>query len=226
MQPKSSSLPSISELLSEAFTFFKAAWQVFAPIALVMSAGTILTGLFLVLGIEKDNIIMGLLNLVGLVLSIWGSAAILYALKQYVEGNHNLQVVDVYKNAVPYILPVFGTGLIVGIMVILGLILLIIPGIIVAVWGFAASYVVMFENMKYFEAFKRSKDLVSGHWFDVAVRLFVLIVVVLLINFVTAVIPVVSHIVSAIVIVPFTTFYSYLLYVKLKETKSISAPKA
>ncbi|MEK7211133.1 MAG: hypothetical protein AAB731_00700 [Patescibacteria group bacterium] len=62
-------------------------------------------------------------------------------------------------------------SVVVGAAVIGGTILLIIPGIIFAVWFNFALYAYILEGKKYLEALKESKILVTGRWFPVFWRL-------------------------------------------------------
>ncbi len=73
------------------------------------------------------------------------------------------------------------TGLVVGICVVFGLILLIVPGLIILTLWSVASPVVVVENTGVFDALARSRALVRGNgWqvFGVIASVFVLILVV------------------------------------------------
>ena len=63
-----------------------------------------------------------------------------------------------------------------------GMIFFIIPGIILWVWFFLASYVLIYEDKRGMAALLRSKDLVSGNWWGVFWR----IIIIFGINFITS----------------------------------------
>lgn len=71
----------------------------------------------------------------------------------------------------PRVTPLLGaliiTGLLSGLGVLGGLILLVIPGLILATWWFVASPVVMLENLSGVDALKRSRELVRGNGWTV-----------------------------------------------------------
>jgi uncharacterized membrane protein len=217
-----SSLPSISELFSESWAFYKSAIKLFAPITLIMSAASILHGLLYLFPQASDmDFLQALLGIIGIVLGIWGFTATLYALRRYTEGDRTLAVRDIYRDCVPLIIPVTLTSILVGLMIIGGLILLIVPGIILAVWSFAALYIVVFEKINYWQAFLRSKELATGHWLDVGLRLLVIIVAGWIINLATIGMPLVQALLYALVVLPFCTYYNYLVYKALRDKQSL-----
>jgi len=59
---------------------------------------------------------------------------------------------------------------IVGAIVVVGFILLIIPGIIFSAWFFAAIFILLEQNTDVFEAIKQSKNLVAGLTAEVLLR--------------------------------------------------------
>src|SRR5687768_2976209 len=59
-------------------------------------------------------------------------------------------------------LPLLGQSVVMSILIVVGLILLIVPGIILAYRFFFAPYVLVDQNVGIFEALKRSRQLVKG----------------------------------------------------------------
>jgi hypothetical protein len=64
------------------------------------------------------------------------------------------------------LLPMLGLIILTGLAVIGGLILVIIPGLIFGTWFSLAPYVMISENLGVIDSMKRSKQLVSGHIFE------------------------------------------------------------
>jgi hypothetical protein len=57
----------------------------------------------------------------------------------------------------------FGTQLLVGVLILLGLVALVIPGLILIGWYAYVPYVVLEEGLTGWAALKRSRELVRGH---------------------------------------------------------------
>jgi len=68
------------------------------------------------------------------------------------------------NSALSSILPLLAAGLIVGVLTVLGMILLIIPGIIAAVMFSLTVQVIMLEQLGVFTSLRRSRELVAGRW--------------------------------------------------------------
>ena len=59
---------------------------------------------------------------------------------------------------------IFMANLLSGLLIALGSILLIVPGVIFAVWFYFSAQVVLYENLGGRAALSRSKTLVKGHF--------------------------------------------------------------
>ena len=64
------------------------------------------------------------------------------------------------------ILPMAGLLILSGLAITVGLILLVIPGLIIGAWFSLAPYVMVSEKLGIIDSMKRSKQLVSGHIFE------------------------------------------------------------
>jgi len=133
----------------------------------------------------------------------------------------------------------------VGLVTIIGLILLIIPGIIFAIWYAFAVYINIIETKdnKGWDALKRSKELVAGRWGATfwrimipALSIYLLSMIVVIglmfmftggqINFEDSMHIAIYNTVTTIIFLAlaplFTSFY-IILYNNLKETKKTSS---
>ncbi len=90
------------------------------------------------------------------------------------------------KMTTPMFWPLILVGIITTIAIVLGFILLIIPGIIFSVWYMYASYEVIFSKKKGMEALRSSKGLVHGRFWPVLWRLFVIYLVIMVVSMVFA----------------------------------------
>ncbi len=75
------------------------------------------------------------------------------------------------KAAKKVFLPAIAVSFLLTLIVMLGMILFIIPGIVFALWYYFASYAAMLDNQKTFAALKFSKSLVAGRFGAVLWRL-------------------------------------------------------
>jgi cold shock CspA family protein len=81
-----------------------------------------------------------------------------------------------FEAGIKLFLPLLGLGIVIGLGTMLGMILLIVPGIILAVMWSVATGAVVVEGRGVMESLQRSRDLTRGHrWpiFGLAVILFV-----------------------------------------------------
>lgn len=81
-----------------------------------------------------------------------------------------------FEAGIKLFLPLLGLGIVIGLGTVLGMILLIVPGIILAVMWSVATGAVVVEGRGVMESLQRSRDLTRGHrWpiFGLAVILFV-----------------------------------------------------
>lgn len=86
-----------------------------------------------------------------------------------------------YKRAKPYFWVSVGVSIIYTILTLLGLALLIIPGIIFGIFYCFTIYAVMFEDHKFEGSFGRSRELVRGYWWPVFGRILAGIAIIYLV---------------------------------------------
>ena len=111
------------------------------------------------------------LTLVSAVLGIWFSLAFVKAIATaYGGGKPDGIKINLSKTS-GLILSMIGASILTGLAVMGGMLLLIIPGIIFAIWFAFTAYAIALDNKKAVESMKYSKSLVSGRWFGVFWRL-------------------------------------------------------
>jgi uncharacterized membrane protein len=90
------------------------------------------------------------------------NAAVIHAIANaYLEKP--ISVGDSFKRALPRILPLIGTWVLVGLLVFVGIVLCVVPGILFAFWYALATQVVVLESAWGVEAMTRSKQLMTGN---------------------------------------------------------------
>lgn len=90
------------------------------------------------------------------------NAALIFAVSDAYLGQR-ISVGESFKRAFQRILPLIGTWFLVGLAIMGGLILCVVPGILAAFWFGLATQVVVVERAAGVAAMKRSKQLVSGN---------------------------------------------------------------
>lgn len=167
----------IGAILSEVFDTYGKTFSVLIPAALI-----VFTPVALIAALFNDNAAGGLLaSLVGLVASAWYAGMVVRTVQDVQDGQVDASIGELFSSVTGVILPLILVGFIVGIAVVLGLILLIVPGLIILTIWAVASPVVVVENPGVFAALGRSRELVRGNgWqvFGVIVAIFALILVI------------------------------------------------
>lgn len=95
------------------------------------------------------------------ILYIWANVALLHFIKSREE---NIGVFKSYKKSVRQMLSYVWISIILTFVLIGSSLLLVVPGIITAIWIIFAPYVLVWENKKGFSALLRSRELVKGFW--------------------------------------------------------------
>jgi len=91
---------------------------------------------------------------------------------------------DIFKESRQYFWRYLWLNLLMIICIFIGLALLILPGIAVAIFLILINYALFFEKLAYFDAMKRSFDLVKNHWWEVFGQILFLLVCVFIAAFV------------------------------------------
>jgi glycerophosphoryl diester phosphodiesterase family protein len=163
-----------------------------------------------------------ILALIGLVIVFVLQAAILRGAAQATIGDP-VDVEASYRWGLRRFPSVLLLAILVGITVLVGFILLIIPGLIFIVMFSVAIPVLVIENRKGTEAMSRSWNLVKGHFWHVVL---VLIVTALITGLVSGIVGAIGghnwfiawifDAVAQIITAPFTALVSVLLYLDLR----------
>ncbi len=223
---------NIGELLSKTFQIYKKrigvllvisvipflTYLVFAPfflipllfslpfIAFYKSLGLLLIPLILLIVV---------LGIIMVIVNLWAGASLLYAVK---GRDQEIGIKESFAMAWPKILSYWWISILNGIIVMLGFLLLIIPGIIFSIWFSFSFYVLVSEDRKGMKALLRSKELVKGYWWKVFWRFFVLNIIIFLIAYIVSFIPFIKTIIY-LFITPFSVIFGFLIYENLKQLK-------
>lgn len=110
-------------------------------------------------GADAYFLLDGLGSLVFMVV-VWPlvQAALIYVISGVILGEQ-LSAGEAFRRARGRIIPLFGTQFLAGIVVVLGLLLLVVPGIIFALWFMLIAPVVVLERISGSRGMSRSKEL-------------------------------------------------------------------
>ena len=141
-------LISVGELISKSFAFAKEHWQKYVPYIGAIVAFSLASGLLQVYAARYgQGIALSLLLLVisigSIIVSLIVSTAMIILTKKLLDKQSVPE--GLFNDAKKLIGPVLIASFLVGLIVLGGTILLIIPGIIFAVWYAFATYEVIIE---------------------------------------------------------------------------------
>lgn len=203
----------IGEILSDTFSFvrnnfkslFKAIWQICGPYFILLLAVTgyyvyeagdfslgdfannSTTGMSLINanGLTGGLILSGLLLLISsLVFYAFFTATINYYIKSYVANNGQVDLDKIKQNVNQNWLSFLGMQIIIGLIIFIGLIACVIPGIYFAVPLSLIFSVYAFQEKEIGEAFSSCFSLIKNNWWNSFLALFVMAILVYFMNFV------------------------------------------
>jgi hypothetical protein len=170
----------IFKIYGDQFTLLiPAALVLFIPVAIVN--GLVLAG--------GEGWAFLLSALVALVATFWYQGMVVEAVRDIVDGRRDHTVGSLFSSVSPVIGTLIGAGLVAGLIVVIGFILIIVPGLIALTLLALVAPAVVIDRTSVFESLSRSRNLVR----DNAWRVFGVIVVLFLLQLV------VTGIVNAIV---------------------------
>src|SRR5262249_26383542 len=106
---------------------------------------------------------------VSLVGTFWLQGALVYAVDDVRDGRIDTTVAEVFDRVRPYLGTLIVAGIVAGIVIAIGLVLLIVPGLVFLTWWCLIVPVVVNEQkgVGVGAAFTRSRELVRGHGWTV-----------------------------------------------------------
>ena len=218
----------IGGVLNDATDTWKKAFATIWVIALILYVPVAILGYFA----DKSWII----NVIYAIASIVAALYIQGALSRIVQdvredGKVDWTVGELLKSINPKLLPLLGLSIVVGVLVFIGLIFFIIPGVILALVWFVAVPVMIIENKGVFESMSRSGELTkSNRWrlFGLMVVVYLgILVVFILAGLLTAALPIlgiIAFIVLAVIVYPWVGVVVPTVYYELVGAKGQAAP--
>lgn len=217
-------------VLREAWELYKAHWRHFIPIALVFYLALSLVTLVLTLALGwLGALASAFVSLAGV---FWLQGALVEAVQDVRDGRADLSIGETFRRVGPRFASLAGAGILAALGIVLGLVLLIVPGLFLAtIWSLIVP-VIMLEGRPAMESFGRSRELVRGHgWnvFGVIVLTFLLLFAAgIVINLALVALPdslqgYLQNVVSGSITAPFAALAWTLMYYRLAERQTSAA---
>jgi glycerophosphoryl diester phosphodiesterase family protein len=222
-------------VLSEAWGMYKAHWRTLLPIAFLVYLALGLINLLLVATLTWFGALLG--AIVALVGVFWLQGALVRAVEDVRDGRADLSLGETFERVRPQLGSIIVGGLLAAIGILIGLVLLIVPGLVLLTWWVLVIPVIVLEELRAGEAFTRSRELVRGHGWSVfgVIVLTLLIVIGVSIVLSLLLLPVsdwlqsfLSNVVSGTLVAPFIAVTWTLLYYRLRAAKepAVASPAA
>lgn len=140
--------------------------------------------------------------------------------------NPSVQIAEAYQTALEKFLSYLWISILTGVIVFVGFVLFIIPGIIFAVWLAFSVFVLLVEGKGGVAALKQSKEYVTGKWMAVFGRILALLAVSIILGIIVGIVGSIGGEMGEVALsyilnfflVPFSIAYMYLMYQDLKST--------
>jgi hypothetical protein len=219
-----------SGVIGEGWQLYKAHWRHLITFSFVVYAGVAILGAVLTLLLGWFGALLA--ALISLIAFFWLQAALVKAVDDVRDGRADLSLGDTFEQAREKLSSVAVAAILAGLGIVVGLILLIVPGLVLLTWWAVIIPVVVLEKKSAGEAFTRSRELVRGHGWGVFGV--IILMVLLLIGFEIVLSLVlspladwlqsfVSQIVSGTLTAPFVAIVLTLLYFRLLAAKEPTA---
>jgi hypothetical protein len=122
--------------------------------------------------------------IIGFVGSLFYEGMVVELVRDVQDGRRDASIGELFKSVSPVVLPLLGASILAGIGIVLGFILIIVPGLfLMTIWSVVIPVVVL-ERNGVLSAFGRSQALVKGYGWQV----FGVIVVVILLSIVISIV--------------------------------------
>ena len=155
----------IGDILGDTWGMYTKHFTHFVPIAavffLILSA--IALALALLLG-WIGAVASFVVTIIGI---FWLQGTLVEAIADVRDGRADMSIGETYAKARPYIFTLLGAGILATVGIVIGLILLIVPGLILLTWWSLIIPVIVLEKLGVMDSFGRSRELVRGNGWNV-----------------------------------------------------------
>lgn len=217
-------------VIREAWELYKTHWRHLLPISFVVYLSIAIVSALLTAALTwLGALIAAVISLVGL---FWVQGALATAVEDVRDGRPDLSLGETFDRVRPQLAAIVVAGVLAAIGIVLGLLLLVVPGLVLLTWWVLIIPVIALERTSAGAAFGRSRELVRGYGWSVfgVIVLTVLILIGFGIALSIALTPFadwlrsfVSSVVAGTLTAPFIALVWTLLYLRLRDAKSQAA---
>jgi hypothetical protein len=179
---------SAGSVIGQAWEMYKAHWRHLVPIAFVVYVLISLLALALAVLLGWLGVLAG--ALIALAGVFWLQGALVIAVDDVRDGRADLSVQETLNRVLPRLNTLTLAGFLAALGITVGFLLLIVPGLVLITLWLLIVPAIMLEDRRVFESFGRSRQLVSGHGWNVfgviVLTVAILIAVNLTVNIVEA----------------------------------------
>lgn len=154
-------LPAIKELFGSGLALYKEKFSLLIQIAAFPALLIFLAGVF---GNLQMKFAAFVFSILGVTASILASIAFIHAVKDEVALG------EAYRLAKSKFFSYAWVSALVGIIVMGGFVMAVVPAVIFSVWFSLSSYILVIEGRKGLDALLKSKEYVRGYWWPVLFR--------------------------------------------------------
>jgi hypothetical protein len=224
---------SAAEVIGEAWGMYKAHWRHLLPIAFVVYLLISLLALLLAVLLDWFGVAVGaLISLAGI---FWLQGALVVAIEDVRDGRADLSIGDTLSRLRPRLNTLAVAGILAAIAIVIGLILIIVPGLLLLTAWLVIVPVIMLEGRRVFESFGRSWELVRPQFGSVFVVMILTILILIAVGIVFGIVggildnrvaDLVLDIASQTVTAPFVALAWTLTYYRLRGLSRPATPPA
>lgn len=177
---------------------------------------------------------VALVSILSVVLTTFYQGMVVELVRDVQDGRRENSVGQLFGSVAPIVLPLIGLSLVVGLGVVVGFVLLVVPGIyLMTIWAVAAPSFVI-ERRGVFAAIGRSRELVKGHGWQVLGVIAVVLVLALLTGIAVGALAsglgnggvAVVQWAANVIVSPFTALVSAVMYFSLRRLHGEAAATA
>jgi hypothetical protein len=192
----------------------------------------VFTGILSVLLVAASSALTLVALIIGLVATTLFTGMVVELVADVQNGRRDSSPGQLLQAATPVLGQLILVGIVVAIGVVIGFVLIIVPGLIlITIWSVAAPVVVL-ENPGVFAALRRSRELVRGNGWQVFGVIFVVYIMVGILSFIIEVIAesagsgvgIVVRVIVGVLTAPLTALAASVLYFELGGSASKQAP--
>jgi hypothetical protein len=213
-------------VIGEAWRMYRGHWQHFVSISFVVYASVAVISLLLTLILSWFGALLG--GLISLIAAFWLQGALVRAVEDVRDGRADLSLGETFQSVRPHLSSIIVAGILAGLGIVLGLILLIVPGLVLLTWWILIVPVIVLEGRRAGESFGRSRELVRGFGWNVFGVIILTVLIYIGISIVLRLIltpladwleSFIADIVVGTLAIPLLTVTWTLLYFRLHEAK-------